>query len=69
LISTFSRRLTQVALNGFRGGVQYLQVRLGDNRVDDRRDDESAGGAKRRFLRGRPAGRVTEMVRDQRLGQ
>src|SRR5262245_10512793 len=28
----------------------------------------SAGDAKRRFLRGRPVGRVTEMVRDERLG-
>jgi hypothetical protein len=30
-----------VASNGIRGGVQYLQVRLGDDRVDDRRDDQA----------------------------
>ena len=41
LIGTFSGRLAEVTLNVFRGGVQYLHVRLGDNRVDERRDDQA----------------------------
>src|SRR5215831_3566521 len=40
LIGTFSGRLAEVALN-VGGGVQCLHVRLGDNRVDERRDDQA----------------------------
>jgi hypothetical protein len=41
LIRTFSGRLAEVALNGFCGGMQCLRVRLGDNRVDERLDDQA----------------------------
>ena len=66
LIGRFSRWLTQVALKGCDGGVQCLQAGFGAIALMSAATIKRSRRQTPVFTRP-PAGRVTEMVRDERL--